>query len=172
MGENLLGMDVLQKHRSMFKFQDDMLASEQHPISGAQLPLEMDSGGRPYVRVLWPRILARACWDAGASITVVNSAFVKDHPELFESAGHSRGTDSTGTRVETESLIMAGRKIGGSTFPAHRVAQVDISKLGSGTCNRIDIILGYTTLKHADWIMDFPARRWGIARAQSVRPDR
>lgn len=57
---------------------------------------------------------------------------------------------------------MAGPEIGGRKFHSHRVAAVDLAPLNSTLETPLDLIIGYPTIRQADWFFDFPARRWGV----------
>jgi hypothetical protein len=39
---------------------------------------------------------------------------------------------------------------------------VDLSHINGPLDQPIDLILGYPTLRQADWLFDFPARRWTL----------
>ena len=49
-------------------------------------------------------------------------------------------------------------------FARHRVAVVDLSQANATLDQPMDLILGYTTLRQANWRFDFPAKRWAITR--------
>ena len=80
----------------------------------------------------------------------------------------SRGTDSTGASQETPIYLMQGPTIGGHLFDPHKVALVDLSAFNNGTDRRTDLILGFTTLSQAEWVMDFPSRRWSAELYRSI----
>jgi hypothetical protein len=105
-----------------------------------------------------------AVWDSGAGITVVDLNFVWKYPAFFEEAGYSFGTDSTGTQVKSPMFIMSTSVIGKTVFPPHKVAAVDLSEVNAHIEIPMDLILGYSTLKQADWLFDFPHRRWAIIK--------
>ncbi|MBG0738218.1 hypothetical protein IV500_02050 [Paeniglutamicibacter antarcticus] len=100
----------------------------------------------------------------GAGITVVDVGFLMPNVCGFQEVQSTFGTDATGSRVETRTFIMVGPEIGGYRFPAHRVAAVDLSNANESLETRMDMILGYTTLRQANWLMDFPAKRWAVTR--------
>ncbi len=143
------------------------LLLQRSPAGQAGLALQVGDRGHAYVEVRWPGVTARACWDSGAGITVVDQAFLRAHPGLFAAAGTSTGTDSTGAQAQTPTFLMTGAHIGGARFAPHRVAAVDLSQVGRSPAESMDLILGYPTLRQADWLLDFPARRWCLTR----RPD-
>jgi len=137
---------------------------DRSPAADAARVLEMDGRGHSYVDVTWPGVTGRACWDSGSGITIVDQAFLLSHLALFEEVGTSVGTDSTGTQAETRIFLMAGPMIGGALFARHKVAMVDLSLANAHLDQPMDLILGYTTLRQADWLFDFPARRWAVTR--------
>lgn len=161
---NLLGMDVLKGHCCHFQFDSQTLVVEGSKALDAMRPLQMDDGSHPYVEVSWPGVTAQCVWDSGAGMTIVDHAFWLKHPDLFEEAGTSVGTDATGTQVETPTFVMAEAEIGGEQFARHKVAVVDLSQANATMDLPMDLILGYTTLRQANWLFDFPAKRWAITR--------
>jgi hypothetical protein len=162
--DNLLAMDVLTRRCCHFRFDAGALLLGPSPAPGSLRPLRMDGRGHVYVDVRWPTVRGLACWDTGAGITVVDRAFLRAHPELFERCASSVGTDSTGAQVEAPTYWMAGPTIGGAVFARLKVAAVDLSVQNRTLDRRMDLILGYTALRQADWLFDFPARRWRVTR--------
>ncbi len=66
--------------------------------------------------------------------------------------------------METLMFVMRSTIIGNHGFPAHKVAGVDLSQVNSTTEVPMDLILGYTTMRHAHWLFDFPRQRWTISK--------
>jgi predicted aspartyl protease len=161
---NVLGMDVLGRYVCHFRLDAGVLELEAAAGAQADQDLLMSSRGHPYVEVHWPGVTGQACWDTGAGATVVNRDFWRGHPELFEEIGTSVGTDSTGSQAETPLLRMAGPVIGHRAFTGHRVVAVDLSGANAELEYPMDLILGYPTLRQADWLFDFPAKRWTLTR--------
>lgn len=159
---NLLGMDVLRGHCCHFQFSNSSLTLETSPATTADRALQMDDAGHSYVDVEWPGVTGHACWDSGAGITVVDQAFALAHADLFEEDGESVGTDSTGAQAVTRTFNMAGPMIGGAAFARHRVAMIDLSQPNAGLARPMDLILGFTTLRQANWLLDFPVRQWTL----------
>jgi hypothetical protein len=166
---NLLGMDVLQRHRCYFRFADAAVDLDAPGSYGAASDLQMDSRGHFYLDVQWPGVTAHACWDSGSGPTIVDRDFWLAHPELFEETGTTVGTDSTGTQIETPTLLMAAPRIGQRPFSKHKAVAVDLTGANSTAGQHMDLILGYPTLRQADWLFDFPARRWMLG-ADRTRP--
>lgn len=158
---NLLGMDVLGQHRCRFRLAAGVLDLEA-PGDEACHELLVGRRGHPYVELNWPGASGLACWDTGAGATVVNRAFWLEHPGLFEPIGTSEGTDAHGEQAETPLLRMAGPVIGERAFASHKAVAVDLSGVNSTLDYPMDLILGYPTIRQADWLFDFPARRWAV----------
>ena len=157
-----LGMDVLGKHCCHFRLDAGVLGLEAPPGSRAENELLMSRRGHVYVEVHWRGISGHACWDTGSGATLVNRDFWLGHPELFEQIGTSAGTDGNGERAETPLLMMAESAIGQRTFGPHQAVAVDLSRVNSTLEYPMDLILGYPTIRQADWLFDFPARRWTL----------
>lgn len=161
---NLLGMDVLKSHCCHFMFDNETLIVEVAQSSNAMRPLMMDTVFHPYVEASWQNTTAQCVWDSGAGITVVDRAFWLEHPDMFDEAGTSLLTDANGLRVETPIFFMAEVEIGGELFARHKVAVVDLSQANAMLDQPMDLLLGYTTLSQANWLFDFPAKRWCVTR--------
>jgi predicted aspartyl protease len=163
-GCSLLGMDVLGRQCCHLRFGTGQLALQHSPAGQASLPLEIGDHGHAYLDVHWPGITARACFDTGAGITLVSQDFLRAHPRLFTTAGTSTGTDGSGAQVQTATFVMTGAHIGDALFAPHKAAATDLSHLSDQATQPVDLILGYPTLRQADWLLDFPARRWALTR--------
>jgi predicted aspartyl protease len=165
--KTLIGMDLLKDFRCHFRFEVDQLVVNGDHVpaeDGDLLPLTLDQKQHPYVAVQFGAVQAQAVWDTGASITVVDSNFVARHPALFTPAGQSTGIDASGTTLETPMYVMAAATMGGHTFPPVRVAAVDLGPVNARIEMPMDLILGYSSLRHADWLFDFPGRQWAITK--------
>ncbi len=55
---------------------------------------------------------------------------------------------------------MAEAVIGQRMFNRHKAVAVDLSPVNSTLEYPMDLILGYPTIRQADWPFDFPAKRW------------
>jgi Aspartyl protease len=159
-GESLLGMDVLGAAAIRVDLDRAKLTIE---ASGASLPWTLDRSprGHPFLDLRWPDATARAVFDTGAGITVVDTSFVRAHPDLFTRAGQTTGTDSTGAEATFDLYEMAAVTIGDRGFAPTRAAVVDLPQV----IGRMDVGLGYPTIRQAVWLFDFPANRWGFAAA-------
>ena len=76
----------------------------------------------------------------------------------------SVGTDGNGEQAETPLLLMAEAVIGQRMFNRHKAVAVDLSPVNSTLEYPMDLILGYPTMRQADWLFDFPAKRWMLTK--------
>ncbi|MEO8397761.1 MAG: aspartyl protease family protein [Chloroflexota bacterium] len=167
---SLIGMDLLKDFRLHLFFDQARVSVDEDagaPDYAVQ-DLMLDDRFHPYVEVQFEAASAKAVWDTGASLTIVDMAFVKKHPGAFQEVGQSTGTDATGAQMETPMFVMAATTIGGCEFPSHRAAGVDLSAVNAMLDVPMDIILGYSTLRQANWLFDFPRRKWAVTKRLSV----
>lgn len=162
-GPDVLGMDVLERYCCCFRLAAGVMDLDAPPGIRADNVFMRGPRGHVYLDVHWQEISAQACWDTGAGATVVDRAFWFSHPELFEQIGVTVGTDVNGDQAETPVLLMAGPVIGEHRFSRHKVAAVDLSPVNGTLEQPMDLILGYPTIRQADWLFDFPAQRWAVA---------
>lgn len=165
-GHDLIGMDLLKQHCLHFQFHKkrvDVVAQTGSPFQ-PKLTLNTDKAWHAYVEVDMSGTIGQGVWDTGASITVVDQAFISANTERFSQIGTSKGTDASGKTMETPLMEMKAFQIGGHPFPTQRVASVDLSFANKGTERPMNMILGYNTLCHADWLFDFPNRKWAITK--------
>ena len=161
---NLIGMDLLKDFCCHFLFDQNKVVVQDEPASG--LPFQELLLGKkfhPYVDVQFGTFKARAVWDTGAGITIADINFIQKYPAFFQEVGQSQGTDSTGASMEAPLFMMVSTTIGSHEFAPHKVASVDLSQVNSTTEVPMDLILGYTTLRQANWLFDFPRKRWATS---------
>lgn len=162
---NLAGMDLLKDYRCHFLFNENRVLVDGDQEDNQVLnDLLMDRRFHPYVEVDFGITEAKAVWDTGAGITIVDLNFVKKFPALFEKIGASAGTDATGARMETPLFLMAETVIGKNPFPPLKAAGVNLGEVNASIEIPMDLILGYNTLVKADWYFDFPGRKWAISK--------
>ena len=159
---NLIGMDILKEYALHFRFDERRVLVDPEIDAQSWQTLFMDKKHHPYMTVQFGGVSAQVVWDTGASITIVDQAFIREHRAFFTPMGASVGTDGTGAQQETPMYEMAAYTIGGWTFAPHKVAGVDLSFVNSTIEHPMTMILGYTTLSQARWLMDFPRARWTI----------
>lgn len=168
---NLIGMDLLKDFSLHFDFANKRLAvdptddvGEGHTFHA----MKLDKRLHLYLDVECGQTTASAVWDSGASLTVADTTFVSQHATFFRKAGQSVGKDSTGQEMAASLFVVSGVVIGNTAFPPHRVAAVDLSGVNATIDMPMDFILGYSTLRHAEWLLDFPHRRWALLPTPAV----
>jgi predicted aspartyl protease len=156
-GDNLLGLDVLGRHACRINIEERWLElgpTGCFPTTGR---FERGDRGHCIVRVTGQGFNGRACIDTGAGITLVDTEFFAAHQALFTFRGLSTGSDTNGTQAEVPTYVMWSVTIGSVDFAPSVVAVVDLSKTADG----LEMVLGYPTLRQAEWTLDLP--KCGIA---------
>ncbi len=164
---NLIGMDLLKNYCCYFFFDINRVSidpKEETKIDGTFQELILDNKFHPYVNIQFGKLKAKAVWDTGAGITIVDMIFIKKYPNLFQEIGKSIGTDSAGIKMETPMFTMTATLIGNMEFGPIKVAGVDLSHLNSTIDIPMDVVLGYNTLNKANWLFDFPNKKWAILK--------
>jgi len=163
----ILGLDVLRHHRLDVRLTDGTLTIDGSDPIDRDRPLLMSSRGHPHVEVNWVGHTARAVWDTGAGVTVVDSAFARAHHHLFSPHATAVATDSHGNSSETPLVTMAACSIGGREFAASVAAIADIAGIQRPGDPRFELILGYPVIAQADWSIDLRGGTWGFLPDQS-----
>ena len=162
----LLGMNALGHHRCHFRFRDDALDIDGHPPELHSVHhLETGPGGQPMVTARFAEQTAYACWDTGASLTVVDAGFADANPRVFQVGDATEGIDATGASVHSTRALMAECVIGGTTFAASACVIVDLGPVNVDLDPPMAMILGTPLLRQANWYFDFPGGQWGVSRA-------
>ena len=161
---NLIGMDLLKDVRCHFLFDENRVEIDGDIPDASSYDLALDSRFHPYIPLRAGATTASAVWDTGAGITVADMGFITRHPAIFRAAGESQGTDSTGTSMATPMFVLTGGTVGEAALPPLRVAGVDLSGVNATIETPMDVIIGYNLLRTANWLMDFPRRRWAISK--------
>lgn len=160
---NIIGMDFLKDFCCHFFFDEQKILLQQEsalPLSFQEL--RMDKAFHPYVTLHFGETKAAAVWDTGSSLTLVDMSFLQKYPALFQELSPSQGTDATGAQGETPLFLMTAPQMGNTLLSPMKVAGVDLSRVNSRTNIPLDMILGYTTLRQANWVFDFPRHQWAI----------
>lgn len=165
---NVLGMDFLRNYALHF-FYDKSRVEVVNAIEFREhtdfLDLFLGEKFHPYVDMTWGNsVKAKGIWDTGAGMTCFDLAFVKKHSELFTEVGSNKGTDSSGTEMMTPIYELDGFHLGGKQFSPARVVVIDLSVPNSTVTTRMDFILGNNIIDKANWIFDFPNRKWAISK--------
>jgi hypothetical protein len=78
------------------------------------------------------------------------------------------GTDSSGATQKTPLYQVKGFKLGEVQFPEFKTVVVDLSVPNSTIKIPMDFILGYNVQKQANWLFDFPKKKWAITKMWST----
>lgn len=91
-GRDLLGQDVLTKFCCEYRFGDQELRPGCPPVGAEGHRIQLGEAGHVYLELEWSPDgpAASAVFDTGASVTVVDTAFARTHPELLTSPGTTR----------------------------------------------------------------------------------
>jgi hypothetical protein len=154
-GRDLIGQDVLSQYRCEYRFADRQLRLDG-PAPRVTAPIVITEGRHVYLDVSWPGVgvTASAVFDTGASVTVVDAAFVDTNPTLFTPDGTSQGVDGSGAAMDTPMVVMSGPQILGGSFASSPAAVVDLSAANRTVARRMDLILGWPILHQANWMID------------------
>lgn len=164
---HLFGMDVMRDYCFDFAFDNhemNIVLETDVRCKMADQALIMERDLIPYIPVEFGDRSGNAIWDSGASITLVDLDFVRQHPNMFVSIGNEVGTDSTNTQRETPIFMMNGLTIAGRKFQPLKVAALEFSNSHPRVENPLNVVLGYSALRQANWLFDFPRRRWAITK--------
>jgi len=163
---NLIGMNILKDYAFHFDFQyqeADVNPEDAKYIRDCN-ELYCDDKYHPYMNVELGDSEISAVWDTGAGITIVDAQLILDHPSTFQIISDSEGTDANGNVKQTPTYLMTGMIVDGYVFPPHHVATVDLSVVNTTIVKKMDMILGYSSIRFADWWIDFPAKKWKITK--------
>jgi len=156
-------MNVLGRHRCRFHPADVGLEiDEPVPASWVLDPLAVYAGGQPLVLVTIADVTVTACWDSGASLTVVDLGFARRHQAVVALGQRLAGHDSGGDDVEGWRATLAPCAIGGVGFGASAAIVIDLSEFNSELPGPLELIVGVPLIRQGDWLFDFPAGRWGV----------
>jgi hypothetical protein len=122
-----------------------------HVAAFMEVPAEFDSKA------------IQAGWDTGAGLTMVDTAFVARHPELFNYLRDFPAIDATTGRslpakvYSTSALSLCGHKINNLTVQA-----VDFSPLRTKAPDVPDVVFGNNLFAGHVWAFDFSDGRWSV----------
>jgi hypothetical protein len=89
----------------------------------------------------------------------VDERFAGLHPELFTPERTQTGVDVTGHSIQIPMAIMRAPRLLGEHLADALVAIVDLSAANRTLDPPMDLIIGWTLLRQADWYIDHAGRR-------------
>ncbi len=158
----LLGMNVLGKHRCLFRLASGSIDLDAEPPANATVGVLETRFAVPFVSVDFGHHATRACWDTGASRSAVDQAWAQRHPELVTIDQVLAGRDSQGAHVEARAGTLAACSIGGVSFAASPCVIVDFAPLNGELDVPIEVCIGAPLIVRADWWFDFPGGQWAV----------
>lgn len=154
----ILGMDFLKHYCLCFDLGNDQIEVLHSLTEGNSLRL-----GPKWHSFIPCEISGKTVWglfDTGASITIVDSAFASMHPEAFTYLGQEIGTDSTGTKIESDSIQIRSMKIKNYEFAPHLGATADLSFISKASGFDVALIIGTSTIMQKVWEFDYQNKLW------------
>ena len=132
--ENVLGMDILGRSAFRMVFRTaPKLELRAHPKGGVLRPLEVSTQGLMAIPVSFGGNEALGVWDTGASVTAVDTEFVRRNPGVFKRQRTGvEGVDGTGEVVELELYRANELMIGNRRFKNLYAVALDLGALRAG----------------------------------------
>jgi hypothetical protein len=164
--ENTLGIDILRHQPFAVRFSPKAILqlSAERPESSLNT-LEVSNQGLFAIPIAIGGVEVRALWDTGVSITSVDQAFIKAHPENFKPSNkYGNGFDGAGKPMLLQ--IFRARKIviAGRTFEDLRVAAADLSVLRENWDQQIQAVVGFNLIRKGNWFFDAKNNLWNFQR--------
>ena len=162
--ESALGIDLLRRQPFSINFHDSpALFLNPKPPRQLLSGLEANAHGLLSLPLAFGTNLTRAMLDTGASLTAVDAAFVKAHPEDFKSSGDlMKGTDGFGHEIQVHLFRARKIHIGARTFRNVKIVALDLSMLGRDANSQVHAVIGFNLIRRTDWYFDTQRRLWSI----------
>ena len=162
--ESTLGIDLIGRHPFSVNFHDSpSIKFNPKPPRQLLASLKVHSTGLLNIPVVINGNPARALWDTGASVTAVDRAYIKSHPETFKRSGtRVQGTDGSGHSLELQAFRAKKITIGSRTFRDVPVVSADLSVLRETLGNSVSVVIGFNLIRKTDWYFDARQKLWSI----------
>lgn len=160
--ENSLGIDIIGRQPFSVNFNPQALLklNTQRP----KLPLttlQVSPHGLLSIPVELDSVEAHAMWDTGAALTTVDQNFILAHPENFKATkNYMNGIDGAGKSFLVQVFRARKLKIADHTFKDVRVVAADLGILREGVHKDIQAVIGFNTIRKANWFFDPKNRLW------------
>jgi hypothetical protein len=165
--ESSVGMDLLDHQPFALEFRDSpRLRLRPVPPGETFASLGTIKNGLLTIPVQFGRNRSAALIDTGASVTAVDSAFIKAHPEVFRPMGQQlQGVDGTGHIISVQLYRAKTLTIGPRTFRNIHVIATDLSLLREEEHSNLYTVLGFNVLRKTDWYFDPRNTVWSVRRS-------
>ncbi len=163
----LIGITAFGRMRRLsFEFSAKRLRAGAAPWGGPAYKLYRSSQGHLILPVAINGERGLALWDTGASLTVVDPQFIREHPEGFELLGSTTIRDIANQPMRAGIFRARSLKVGLYDFEDVVVAGVDSNAFFPEIrAKRLaPAILGYNLITRADWTMDLKNGRWAASK--------
>jgi hypothetical protein len=166
-GEHLepsIGMDLLFRQSFSLRFsRTPALQLDPKIPAGLLSGMEMDSHHLITLPLTLGPVEARALFDTGATITAVDRAFIKNHPQDFASTKeHMDGTDGAGHSMTVRTYRAKKIQLGGRSFSNIQVVAVDLTPLREKVDPDIQAVIGFNLIRRGDWFFAPAEKRWSL----------
>jgi hypothetical protein len=160
---NVVGMDLLGR----FVFQVDLAAHALRilrslPENLPRYRMQILRRGHMTIPIQIGDQHVQALFDTGADSTIVDSAFVDQHPELFVFARSEPGRDAHGHAVESKVYRCPALDIGQHDLRDMEVATFDFGSYLRSRMEGAPLILGNNVISQARWTFDVGASEWTL----------
>jgi hypothetical protein len=162
--QSALGIDLLSRRPFSlnFRFKPSLHLDPKTPRK-LFTTLEVGSHHLFTIPITIGKMEARAMWDSGAGITVVDESFIQSHPTNFKSTDEfESATDGTGASIPVKTYRARIIKIGHRTFRNSRVIATDLSVLRANGNPPVQVVIGFNFIRKCDWYFDAKQRKWSV----------
>ena len=161
--ESRVGMDALAARRLCFDFKSGVLRFNPHASETLDHKLTRLAGGVLGMNASVGDLRMEAAWDTGAELTVVDTALVQHHPDLFRFVEDVQGEDSTETRLPFRVHRAMRIMLGDHEFDEPVVLAMDLELLRRRLGN-LQLVVGFNLMRNLAWSFDVESGRWGILK--------
>lgn len=157
----ILGADVLLSQPLVINFKTKSVEVNANPPGKGLSSFTQDEVGH----ILLPLRIGRetqskAMFDSGASMTLVDLAFVKSHPEYFTVVRDDTVVDTHGNTMGSQLVITKVVEVGEIRFVAEYMMAVDLSAAKELMGEDVNFILGFNFVKLGQWYFSVPEKLW------------
>lgn len=164
----ILGADVLLAKPIIFNFKNQNLEINAAPPAAGLSSFTMDEVGHILLPLKISRqIEAKAMFDSGASVTLVDRAFVESHPESFTVVRDDTVTDTHGNTIGSKLVITSLVEVGEIRFVAEYMMAVDLSAAKALMGQDVNFILGHNLTKSGNWYFSKTDKLWKAVPLQA-----
>lgn len=102
-----------------------------------------------------------AVLDTGASFSAINSSWIDQHPEQFETVGEMTERNFSGDVTKTRVVRTKNLRVGDVELSSPLFIALDFSRL-SWVSSETQVVLGFNVISQGNWKIDYPTLRWSF----------